>query len=198
MLLFCSIRNKNGQSAADVAVACGHTECGRYLQSAALHQESQPKGVFGDTSANPSQPMEPSMHDITVKSRCNGGHIDPCIITQGLNGGKIPPVPSPQSMLQTIPEGFPRGNHDHGDCEMEAEESLMPLENNASAALLGGGDSILNSAALTNQHVLPNGDVTLDHGVSSNMVPVAGRKRTRESEDDMIFKRQKTVTESGK
>ena len=40
-----------------------------------------------------------------------------------------------------------------------------------------------------------NGDVTVNHAISTNQITVAGRKRTREDQDDDNFKRQRTSGE---
>ena len=88
--------------------------------------------------------------------------VEPCVIMQGLNGGRLPPAgPGGDNMCDDM------------ECEMETEYRGT-LNTNA-------------TSPPQNISVHCKTDVTL----SSKDVVVAGRKRTREDTDDENFKRMR-------
>lgn len=105
--LYCSIRNNNGRLPAEVALMCGYNECAKYLDAATKRQESQLGGAKGVYQAEPDKRAmtTPSPHDITTSPR-----VEPCVILQGLNQGRLPP-PGPGGDYTA----------DTADCEMETE-----------------------------------------------------------------------------
>ena len=154
-----SIRNNSGCLASEVAIMCGHEECAKYLDAATKRQEtelSEAKGVY-QVGPDKHAITTPSPHDITVPHK-----VEPCVIMQGLNGGRLPPAgPGDDNMCDDM------------ECEMETESR-----------------GTLNTKATSlpqNIAVHCKTDVTL----SSKDVVVAGRKRAREDTDDVDFKRMR-------
>ena len=97
---------------------CGHEECAKYLDEATKRQEtelSDAKGVY-QTGPDKHAITTPSPHDVTVPYK-----VEPCVIIQGLNGGRLPP---------------PGPGGDNGcasmECEMETESqetgATVPLQ----------------------------------------------------------------------
>lgn len=162
-----SIRNKNGQTPAQLASCCGYEECARYLDTAAQRQESDPQGIYQLQPHNPDTVPQPAMTDVTTHK------IHPCVINQGINGGKLPPMTNGVSTVNGV------NGHENEDCAMEAEDCAMSA---------GGDGPLVNGHGTTASAA----DVTLHQGVSTNQVPVAGRKRTREDEDEGDYKRMRT------
>lgn len=156
-LYLCSIKNNNSLTPAQLAAACGYQECAQFLESASQQQETHlAKGVYQNGPNPLMNPItSPSPLDITASNN----KVEPCVISQGLNGGCLPP---PTNI----------SNGEGMECAMEEGDNEMGQQQ--AQALITGTTSK---------------DITIDRGVSMNCVPVAGRKRCREDVEEMEFKR---------
>lgn len=165
---FHSTQNYNSQTAAQLAVTCGFPECAKYLEKAHELQQ-RPRGIFQDLL--PPGPLAPALNGTQSHHAPQQQKI--AVISQGLNGGIIPP-----SHLNGTSDGVSHAMEedamDTGDTMM-TEEAVGGMPYFAKAG--GRGDGA------------PNGDVLLDSGVVHNHVPVAGRKRGREEVDIECLKR---------
>ena len=88
-----------------MALSCGFPDCSRYLENASsqqnqIHCPESPMSSLVNTTM-------PSAHDITANN------IHPCVITQGINAGKLPPTP--QAFDSSILSPKVNGFHNHQD-----------------------------------------------------------------------------------
>ncbi|XP_064609973.1 ankyrin repeat domain-containing protein 10-like isoform X1 [Liolophura sinensis] len=81
-----STLNYNSQTAAQLAVRCGFPECAKYLEKAHKLQQP-PRGVFQDLL--PPGPLAPALNGTEPYHAPHQQKL--AVISQGLNGGIIPP-----------------------------------------------------------------------------------------------------------
>ncbi len=190
MIVVCfSISNNNGHTPVQVAIMCGYEECGKYLAEAARRQEAEAKGVYQKEKPHPCAITTPSPHDITTK----GAGLP---VANGING-------------HCFQDSIPNGHSQSEEVAMEEDgmdtvcggDSTTSHESVPHAANpFGDGPptteqpgSLFGGVTFSNGHfqLSINTDITLNQGISSNVVPVGGRKRSREGGNDMEFKRRK-------
>jgi len=181
-----NVTSHSGLRPADLAARCGYVDCALYLQRAAEQQALKLSGIIDDV-------MLPVVQTQAVLP---GQRPDKCIITQGINGGRLPNSIESQHIPQN------NGLESDMDTEISPNSNATPPQglnthhpheyqngfggNNINQRLMQSGFA-LQPKAKGISHVMNRvhqQDILLSHEVSSNMLPIAGRKRCREEVED--------------
>ncbi|XP_013387891.1 ankyrin repeat domain-containing protein 10 isoform X3 [Lingula anatina] len=175
-----TIRSYSGNIPAQLARNCGYEECANYLERALeqqkLQQTGQTPGLLPPVTAN--EESSEKNHDCVVKQGLNGGLLPPpdTVTTNGINeqDHEMEEMDSDSHDLHQGQGDGPQGHHLSNppvvNGHINAHPHLHPTVNGSSQVHL-------------------NGDILLQNGVSSNLVPIAGHKRCREDDGEENYKK---------
>ncbi|XP_074650081.1 uncharacterized protein LOC141905187 isoform X2 [Tubulanus polymorphus] len=184
------VENNHKQTACDLAQSCGYLECCQFL-TAAMSQNG--------TSVDRMKLLPPRESMERIAAGLNGGLVPPMSPTISSNGHSqdcdmdtvdASPIVNGchKSLFQTENQRNGSVMVSNGHTPVQGSYGFLPR--NGGHAMNGAGDYLRNVHATA---APSNGDILLADGVRCNSVPVAGRKRSREDDEQTEYKRLRTA-----